>query len=54
MPLTLGPEVLDPPPRAASKDVELEIVFRNGRRLIVSLAVDPDALARLLPVLEGR
>ncbi len=47
--LTLGPEVSDPPPRAASKDVELEIVFRNGRRLIVSLAVDPDALARLLP-----
>ncbi|NDW32751.1 transposase [Salipiger sp. PrR007] len=54
VPLTLAPESSDPPPRAAAKDVQLEIVLRNGRRLIVSPAVDPDALARLLPVLEGR
>lgn len=54
VPLTLAPEVSDPPPRAAAKNVQLEIVLRNGRRLIVSSAVDPDAPARLLPVLEGR
>lgn len=54
VPLTLAPEVSDPPPRTAAKNVQVEIVLRNGRRLIVSSAVDPDALARLLPVLEGR
>ncbi|NDV49278.1 transposase [Salipiger sp. PrR003] len=54
VPLTLAPDVSDPSPRAAAKNVQLEIVLRNGRRLLVSSAVDPDALARLLPVLEGR
>ena len=52
--LTLAPEASDPSPRAAAKNVQVEIVLRNGRRLLVSSAVDPDALARLLPVLEGR
>jgi hypothetical protein len=32
----------------------LEIVLRNGRRLLVPSAVDPEMLARLLPVLDGR
>jgi transposase len=54
VPLTLASEASEPPPRAAAKNVQLEIVLRNGRRLIVSSAIDPDALARLLPVLEGR
>ncbi len=54
VPLTLAPEASDPSPRAAAKNVQMEIVLRNGRRLLVSSAVDPDALARLLPVLEGR
>lgn len=35
-------------------DVQLEIVLRNGRRLLVPSSVDPEVLARLLPVLEGR
>ena len=54
VPLTLAPDVSDPSPRAAAKNVQLEIVLRNGRRLLVPSAVDPDVLARLLPVLEGR
>ena len=35
-------------------DVQLEIVLRNGRRLLVPSAVDPEVLARLLPVLDDR
>ena len=35
-------------------DVQLEIVLRNGRRLLVPSSVDPEVLARLLPALEGR
>lgn len=35
-------------------DLQLEIVLRNGRRLLVPSGVDPEMLARLLPVLEGR
>jgi transposase len=35
-------------------DVQLEIVLRNGRRLLAPSSVDPEVLARLLPALEGR
>jgi len=35
-------------------DVQLEIVLRNGRRLLVPSSVDPEVLTRLLPALEGR
>lgn len=35
-------------------DVQLEIVLRNGRRLLVPSSVAPEVLARLLPALEGR
>jgi transposase len=35
-------------------DVQLEIVLKNGRRLLVPSSVDPEILARLLPALEGR
>ncbi|MHA6327206.1 IS66-like element accessory protein TnpA [Roseivivax sp. CAU 1753] len=35
-------------------DVQLEIVLRNGRRLLVPSSVEPEVLARLLPTLEGR
>jgi len=35
-------------------DVQLEIVLRNGRRLLVPSSVEPEVLARLLPALEGR
>ncbi|MFC3060510.1 IS66-like element accessory protein TnpA [Paenirhodobacter populi] len=37
-----------------TRDVQLEIVLRNGRRLLVPSSVEPEVLARLLPVLEGR
>ena len=47
------PPEMDTPPQLAP-DVQLEILLRNGRRLLVSSSVDPDALARLLPSLEGR
>lgn len=35
-------------------DARLEVVLRNGRRLLVPPALDPEVLARLLPVLEDR
>ena len=54
VPLALALEASDPPRQAAVEDVQLDIVLTNGRRLIVSSAVDPDSLARLLPVLEGQ
>jgi len=34
-------------------NARLEIVLRNERRLLVPATVDPEMLARLLPVLEG-
>ncbi|WP_291734591.1 transposase [Leisingera sp. F5] len=56
IPLTLSPGSPAPTPVAQSGagDVQLEIVLRNGRRLLVPSTVDPEMLARLLPVLEGR
>ena len=44
----------DTPLRHPPPDVQLEIVLRNGRHLRVPSSVDPDAWARLLPVLEGK
>src|SRR6056297_937781 len=50
-----------PPPASASEasrasipDDRLEIVLVSGRRLVVPVDVDPQALARLLPVIDGR
>lgn len=40
--------------RQPAPDVQLEIVLRNGRRLLVPSSVAPDALATLLPILEGK
>ncbi len=48
------PPEMDTPPHQLAPDVRLEILLRNGRRLLVSSSVDPDALARLLPILEGK
>jgi transposase len=45
---------MDTPPHQLVPDVQLEILLRNGRRLLVSSSVDPDALAKLLPILEGK
>ncbi|MCE8536831.1 transposase [Ruegeria pomeroyi] len=53
VPVQMAPE-MNEPPRQPAPDVELEIVLRNGRRLLVLSSVDPDALARLLPILEGK
>lgn len=60
IPLTLSPKppaavsAAAPMARRDAPDVQLEIVLRNGRRLPVPSAVDPEVLTRLLPVLEGR
>lgn len=47
VPLTLALEAYAPPPCVDAKNaqLEMEIVLRNGRRLLVSSAVDP-AVAR--------
>jgi transposase len=34
-------------------ETRVEIVLGNGRRVVVPVSVDPVALARLLPVVEG-
>ncbi len=54
VPLAFAPEAPTPAPQAAAEDVQMEIVLTNGRRLIVPSTLDPDVLARLLPVLEGQ
>lgn len=60
IPLTLTPKrpaavpATAPVARRDAPDVQLEIVLRNGRRLLVPSAVDPDVLTRLLPVLDGQ
>lgn len=51
VPVQMAADVETPPHRPSST-VQLEIVLRNGRRLLVPSSVDPDALARLLPILE--
>ncbi|MGV6849309.1 MAG: IS66-like element accessory protein TnpA [Marinibacterium sp.] len=40
--------------RRDTLDVQLEIVLRNGRRLLFPSTADPEILARLLPVLDAR
>ncbi|MCF7701983.1 IS66-like element accessory protein TnpA [Loktanella sp. M215] len=45
---------MDTSSRQSAPDVQLEILLRNGRRLLVPSSVDPGALARLLPILEGK
>ena len=54
VPVKMSPDIEAQSPRQPTPDVQLEIVLRNGRRLRVPSSVDPDALARLLPVFEGR
>jgi transposase len=54
-PLTLSAEDSAPAARAplsSNPEARVEIVLRNGRRLAVPANVEPEALARLLPVLE--
>ena len=54
VPVKMAPDMDKPSPRQPSPDVQLEIVLRNGRRLLVPSSVDPDSLARLLPIIEGK
>ena len=41
-------------PLRSNPEARVEIALRNGRRLVVPANVDPEALARLLPVLDSR
>ena len=60
IPLTLSPRppaampATAPVARRDTADVQLEIVLKKGRRLLVPSGVDPEVLARLLPVLDDR
>lgn len=60
-PVTVAPVTVAPEPRPAPSGAPtatgpgpdvIEIGLLNGRRLTVSPTIDPEALARLLPVLE--
>ena len=55
VPLTLSAEASAPVTPASlpsNPEAKIEIELRNGRRLMVPANVEPEALARLLPVLE--
>lgn len=55
IPLTLSAAAPAPAPRAplpSNPEARVEIALRNGRRLVVPANVEPEVLARLLPVLE--
>lgn len=56
IPLAVSPKSAAAAPVAPrnTSDARLEILLRNGRRLLVPSSVDPEVLARLLPVLEGQ
>jgi transposase len=41
-------------PLRSNPEARVEIALRNGRRLVVPANVDPEALARLLPVVDSR
>ena len=48
-----GPHATPAPHCSAPRECQIEIALTNGRRLVVPSGVDPEALARLLPVVEG-
>ena len=55
IPVTLPDEAPAPTtrtPLSSNPEARVEIVLRNGRRLVVPANVEPEALARLLPVLD--
>lgn len=61
-PVKLAEDVPSPPALGVSSaammppgaDTKIEIVLLSGRRLTVSASIDPNALGRLLPILEER
>jgi transposase len=52
VPVKMAPDLDAQPPRQPAPAVQLEIVLKSGRRLLVPSSVEPGALARLLPILE--
>jgi len=48
------PSPASPVPLPPNPEARVEIVLRNGRQVAVPANVDPEALARLLSVLDGR
>ena len=52
-PVTVFAESASAAPAASAAEAKVEIVLANGRRVVVAASIDPAALARLLPVLEG-
>lgn len=59
VPAVIVPKPATPPPKpdpraAKPREGRIEIVLTRGRRVIVDAAVDPDALGRVLDVLERR
>ncbi|WP_280515903.1 hypothetical protein [Neoaquamicrobium sediminum] len=37
----------------AMADATIDVVLRNGRRMIVPVSIDPVVLARLLPIVDA-
>ena len=57
MPLMVSAELpgtMSPRPVPPNPEARVEIALRNGRPLVVPANVDPEALARLLSVVDGR
>ncbi|MFC3170350.1 IS66-like element accessory protein TnpA [Paracoccus fontiphilus] len=57
MPLTVSAELpgtMSPRPVPPNPEARVEIALRNGRQLVVPANVDPEALAQLLSVVDGR
>jgi len=52
-PVAVVAEPASATPTASEPETKVEIVLANGRRVVVAASIDPAALARLLPVLEG-
>jgi transposase len=57
IPVTLSAELPAPasgPPLPSSPEARIEITLANGRRVSVPALIDPEVLARLLPVLDSQ
>ena len=52
-PVVVASEPTAMAPVAPASETRVEIVLGNGRRVVVPVSVDPVALGRLLPVVEG-
>ena len=52
-PVVVASEPTSTAPVALAQETLIEIVLGNGRRVVVPVSVDPVALGRLLPVVEG-